>query len=480
VKRLLLQGLGRALRPARRRFLETLDDPAAAQARVLRRLTAHLCKSDYGRHLGVRTPDDFAALVPVVDYETLQPWLDRQRAREGAVLTDERVLFYEKTSGSSGAAKYIPYTASLRRSFSRMFAVWAADLLAIGPPFQSGKLYMSVSPSFAHEPPAERGVAVGMTDDREYLDGWLRRMVSPFVVYDAEAARARDVETFKRRTAELLVGSRDLEIMSVWSPSFLKVLLDEITERYGTDDWRALWPRLKLISCWASASAAPQARALARLMPGVMIQGKGLLATEAPITVPLIAARAPMPLVDEVLIELEDDAGQLVPVYEGVVGREYGVVVSQSGGLYRYRLHDRVMVAPHYRGTPGLEFVGRTGGISDLCGEKLNERFVAAALDGLAPAAFVKTLVPVREPRDHYVLIVDRLDGDPRALAATLDARLRRAHHYHHARELGQLGEPRVRVAANAAALVTAADVGRGMKLGDIKPRALHTGRLFA
>jgi hypothetical protein len=492
-RRALLGGVAAVLWPAQRRFAAALADPEAAQRRVQARLAARLAATEYGRHLGVRTPDDFAARVPVVDYDALAPWLARQRAEEGAVLTPERVLFYEKTSGSTGPAKYIPYTASLRRSFSRMFAVWAGDLLARGPGFTTGKLYMSVSPSFAHEASTARGVPVGMADDRDYLDGWLRRLSAPFIVADGSLARARSVEAFKERTCALLLGEPDLEVISVWSPSFLKVLLDQIVfERHiwaralaparrrallsDPVDWPRVWPRLRLVSCWADAAAAPQARALARLFPGVMVQGKGLLATEAPLTVPLVGAAGALPLVDEVLLELEDEDGRLVPVWAGEPGREYGVVVSQSGGLYRYRMGDRVVVGAGRGRTPGLTFVGRAVGTSDLVGEKLNERFVAQVLDEVARTAFVKTLVPVREPVDHYVLVVDRLDDDTRALAAALDGRLRRAHHYHHARELGQLGAPRACVAHDAAAIVSGDYGRRGVRLGDIKPRALHTG----
>ena len=474
----MLLGLRLALRPRLRRLLSALDDPAVAQQRVLFALTEQLRATDYGRHLRVRSPAEFLSRVPVVDYETIEPWLLRQRAQESAVLTAERVLFYEKTSGSTGPAKYIPYTAALRRTFSRMFAVWAADLLEHGPGFETGQLYMSVSPSFAPAATTEQHVPIGMNDDRDYLDGWLRHAASPLIVYDREAARARDVDSFKRRTAALLMKARDLEIISVWSPSFLKVLLDEIARQQGgaLGDFRRLWPRLKLVSCWAAAAAAPQARALARLLPGVMIQGKGLLATEAPITVPLIGAPGALPLVDSVLLELEADDGSLVPIHAGELGCEYNIVVSQAGGLYRYRLGDRVRVGARHRNTPSLDFVGRAGGVSDLVGEKLNERFVAEALDGVAHGAFVKTLVPVRQPVDHYVLLVDRLDDDAHALAASVDDRLRRAHHYHHARELGQLAAPRACVAADAASIVANAYASAGPKLGDIKPRALHTG----
>src|SRR5262249_18014393 len=152
-----------------------------------------------------------------------------------------------------------------------------------------------VSPSFSHEAPTAHGRPVGMADDRDYLDGWLRRATTPFLVGDPALAQARDVASFRRRTVELLLAESELEVISVWGPSFLKVLLDAIAyERHvfarglaparrrallrDPIDWPAVWPRLKLISTWADAGAATQAQALAALFPGVLVQGKGLLA----------------------------------------------------------------------------------------------------------------------------------------------------------------------------------------------------------
>src|SRR5207253_1141539 len=60
--------------------------------------------------------------------------------------------------------------------------------------------------------------------------------------------------------------------------------------------WDQLWPALKLLSCWTDGSSGLFVDSLSRRFPGVLLQGKGLLATEAPITIPLIYAPAPVPL----------------------------------------------------------------------------------------------------------------------------------------------------------------------------------------
>ncbi len=491
----LLRAAELALRPTSRAFHAALEHPWRSQEMVLERIARHAAASEYGRMLHVQSADDFRRRVPVVDYDALAPWLEKQRATEQRVLTDEPVLFYEKTSGSSGAAKLIPYTRSLKRSFSRMFAIWASDLVRHGPRLSRARLYFSVSPAFASGGTTEQGRPIGMQDDRDYLEGWLRHLVSPFLVDGTHAARASDAESFKWATALCLLGEPELEVISIWNPSFLQVHLAFIREHRSEllrasrlsgmraraldedeIDWSRVWPRLKLISCWASGAAQLQARALAASFPKVQVQGKGLLCTEAPITVPLCHAPGPVPLVDEVYLELEDDAGVLHPLEHAVEGAEYGLVVSQLGGLYRYRVGDRVRVGPRYRNTKTLELLGRAGGVSDLVGEKLNERFVQGVLESLsAQLSDFATLVPVREPEDRYALVLGRAPHEPRKLAEELDRRLRAAHHYRHARELGQLSAPLVCAGADAAEAVTALYQRRGLKWGDIKHRALHS-----
>jgi len=490
--RAVVKAFGAALSPAARRFERALAAPAAAQVRVRDHIAAQLARTEYGRSLGVRGPADFERRVPVVDHDRLAGWLARQRETEERVVTPDRVLFYEKTSGSSGPAKYIPYTAALRRSFSRAFAVWAPDLIARGPRFARGRIYLSLSPSFAHEADTARGVPVGMADDRDYLDGWLRRALAPFWV-GIGLDRERDPERFKRRTAMALLACAELEVISVWNPTFLLVHLDLIAERRDhfaagarlsgerlralmadPIDWTRVWPDLALVSCWTSAAAARPAERLRALFPGVLVQGKGLLATEAPVTIPYQPAGGCVPVLDEVYIELEKD-GELAPLAAARDGERYGIVVSQKGGLVRYRLGDVALVTHHHGSVPCLELIGRSGGVSDLCGEKLSEAFVAGALGALElGGSGFATLVPVREEGcDRYVLALDESRRPSGELACDLDRALGRAHHYAQARALGQLAAPAVWVSPAAPETIARFHMRRGMKWGDIKASAL-------
>ncbi len=410
----------------------------------------------------MRSLEDWHRL-PIVSYEDLQPWIERSTAHTSP-LTPERILFYEPTSGSSGPVKQIPYTRSLRRSFNHLFCVWAHDLIRHGPKFSKGKLYFSISPSFS------KSNSTGTTDDADYLDPWLRWLLKPFLVI---APTARSPKAFKENLAKTLLQTKDLEIISVWSPSFLTAQLDYIQSKIP---YAEQWPHLKLISCWDSATAADGAGSLRQHFPDVLIQGKGLLATEAPMTVPLIAAKGQVPLLDEIFFEFEDRKGDIYELHQLNERDTYEMIVSQMGGLYRYRMGDRVQVTHYFLKTPCLKFVGRGKDVSDLVGEKLHIQFVSDVIDRLnLPASGFQSLTPVMKPKAHYVLLLDKAEGCElakpiqRRIAQRLENLLCQSHHYQLARSLNQLAPARVVISADIAEQLASKKCKSGQRWGDIK-----------
>src|SRR5262249_38271918 len=101
-------------------------------------------------------------------------------------------------------------------------------------------------------------------------------------------------------------------LISVWHPSFLTLLLDALPAMWDrlldeiknggviargpkradelrrTDPFHpeTMWPNLALISCWGDAAAEMALADLKNRFPKTPIQSKGLLATEAFVTIP--------------------------------------------------------------------------------------------------------------------------------------------------------------------------------------------------
>ncbi len=473
--RWLIKALGTLLAPAARRFDQALAQPQVAQQRLQQSLVERLRRSEYGQSFGIETVEDWHKL-PIVTYEDIQSWIET-----GRTLTPDPILFYEKTSGSSGPAKQIPYTRALRQSFNTLFCIWAYDLITHGPRLQTGQVYMAISPKLLA--PGES--PSGLQDDSEYLDLWLRWLLKPFLVSPTDAHRPQRPDVFQSRLCKTLLLAENLEIISIWSPSFLAVQLDYIQTHWQTlqlqlspyrsqllashpIDWEALWPQLKLISCWDSAMAADQVSRLKAHFPNTLIQGKGLLATEAPMTVPLIPAQDCVPLLSEVFFEFEDGQGQLHLLHELQLGQTYTVIISQKGGLYRYRMCDRIQVTHYYRATPCLKFLGRSNSTSDLVGEKLSLAYVSQMMEQLdLPGTAFKCLAPRMSPQPHYTLLLDQ--PAEQSLAITLEQLLCENFHYRQARLLGQLQPVRIHSFPDMCQRLMDYHYRQGKRLGDVK-----------
>ena len=456
--------------PARQRFLRARREPRRAQLALLRGYLRRHAETDFGRrhqYGSISTLEELRDAVPVRSYEDFDPWIDRIRHGKPGVLTHEPVLMMEKTSGSSGPAKYIPYTASLRREFQEAVGAWFADLYLKRPALLRGSQYWSISPMARERETTPGGLPVGFDDDTEYLGALESRVMRWILAVPGDVGRIADVEESRRVTLGHLVRRRDLRLISVWNPSFLTLLLDGLPEGVSP---RELWPHLSLVSCWTSAAAARFAGELEELLPGVEIQGKGLLATEGVTSIPEIGRPAPSPALTSHFLEFIDDDGRARLVDELETGRRYGVVLTTGGGLARYATGDQVeAVAPG-----AIEFVGRGDHVSDLTGEKLSEPFVARVLgevgEGFALSGFVM-LAPEWDP-PRYALFVDtEVDDD---LARSVDKGLRSSVHYDYCRRLGQLDTVEVVRVRDAERRYLAACVARGQRAGDVKPVCLH------
>lgn len=486
--------------PAYLRFVHALDNPRAAQEQVLRQYIRRNARTDFGRRYGFDAIDSVGAFqrrVPIQDYDGLAPDIDRIAAGECNVLAAEPVTRLATSSGSTRARKLIPYTASLQREFNHAIGPWIVDLYQTYPSLALGCAYWSITPiaqqteELARPPNAP---PIGFEEDSAYLGDFRKRLVDAVMAVPADVRHLPDIDAFRFATLRHLLRRRDLRLISVWHPSFLELLLDAALARWdelladvarddarraaelrrvGPEAWDRVWPDLALISCWADAHASGAASALWRRVPHVRLQPKGLLATEAFVTIPF---RGHWPLaIRSHFFEFLADDGTVRLAHELRLGRRYGVVVTTGGGLWRYRLGDSVEVEGFVGRTPSLRFVGRVDHVVDRFGEKLNEAFVGQTIRDVIASAGVCTPFSMLAPNGPgYTLFIQSDDALPSRLAARLDDALRANPHYDYCRRLGQLQPPAVfAIRGDAYGRYVTALHRTGMRAGDAKATPL-------
>ncbi|PIK15765.1 GH3 auxin-responsive promoter family protein [Halobacteriovorax sp. JY17] len=429
------------------KFLSDLESPEKVQDQTLEDILELYNASPIAENLKLRNYEDFRTL-PISDYADIEEDLKDHR------LFPREVKTFEKTSGSSGKNKLIPYSKELLKSFQKLFIIWTMDILS-HIKFEKLTFYFSISPQFKELNSKAENEYETLESDKDYLGPLLSNIGSPFFVEVPFIRELKDPYEFKLLLSLYLISRRDLEIISIWSPSFLTELCHFIKENESTlikllnkGEYKEKWkfktlslerltlqtsfPSLKFISSWGSVNAREQFKELEELFPNVTIQRKGLLATEAPITLPLFSAKGFLPILSEVFFEFLNEEGNILRLHQLEVGGVYEIIISQKGGLYRYRIKDQIIVTHFYKSTPCFDFYGRRDALSDLVGEKLHERDIQDSFKDTS----AKVAIPSLKGKCYYILSSKDLEIKEKE---KIQIRLEENYHYQNSIKLGQL-----------------------------------------
>ncbi len=491
-------------RSGTRRFRQALKYPEAAQRerlhQVLRLAEGSVFSKDHDL-TSVTSLSEFKDKLPLRNWDELSPWRNRVEAGQQGILTRDPVLRLIPTSGSTQACKLVPTGRALLAEFQAALQPWLTGLLQDEPDLANGCSYWSISPPSTFAQNILSGFPVGFEDDTVYF-GPMAALISRMQAVPPSVATEKTTFDFRQRTLSYLLRRPDLRFVSIWHPSFFELLLDHLEEQWDSllhslsegqetgplplrrgDAKRAralrnsgprpqaLWPQLKVLSAWSDAASAGPAQALISRLPGVKLIPKGLVATEGIISLPWKGHR-PLAVTSHFL-EFLTESGDVLGAHQLEIGSSYEVVLTTSGGLWRLRTGDMVEVQSRVEATPSIRFLGRRGGIVDLCGEKLNEIHVMQCLDklhDLLPATAWRMLIPAQDGKG-YRLLLDQSQIKGEAAAQRLEQGLCENPHYAWARNLGQLRPVKVALVPTGAGARALNKLGEmGQSLGGAKP----------
>jgi hypothetical protein len=397
----------------------------------------------------IKTVEDFQKNVPITTYEDYIPFIERIKNGEQNILTAEKVLLLEPSSGSTSAKKLIPYTKGLKREFSTAIIKWLLDLNRHFPRLKWGQIYFSITPQAT----PQDGI-VGFGSDDEYIGGLVGKWVAKKFAVPNSVKNISDMDKFWETTVDYIKKAKNLRFISIWNPTFLLIMLEK-AQMSGKE----LFPALEVISCWADGNSEIPAKKLQAAFPDVYIQPKGLLATEGVMTIPIegVGKR----LTDSHFFEFRAENGEILTKERLKIGEKYDIILTTSGGFYRYDIGDIVL----YKNNLCFDFIGKRGNISDYFGEKLNEEHVSRVI---ADGQF-KLLVP---GDDRYILYSENAVDTEK-----IEAGLRENFHYDYCRKLGQLKPIRLEIIENGVKQYIENCLRFGLRLGDIKPAYLSNRR---
>ncbi|MFF8945220.1 GH3 auxin-responsive promoter family protein [Streptomyces sp. NPDC014864] len=477
--------------------------PALHQDRVLRELLEHNAGTEFGKEHGfasIRSFEEFRKAVPVRDYRGLSPWIEKMAAGARNVLTADDPAVYFTSSGTTGAHKKIPVTPSfMRRTFFPFYyAAWAPliehfpevltdrdavlnlkhDPLAAPPNTGSGRPHVGASQvdlggTFGEPLAAEPGssatwatLPVPVAADNHLHRMYLRLRLA--------------VESDVRCVIGInpaMVAALPYQL-KLWWPRLIKEIrdgtlggvpwgrrnheraaeLERLADHFGTVRPAHVWPRMKAVFCWTTGLASlylPRLRE--EFGTGVTVLPAPVAASEGPVGVALdrhgsagsLVVTASVYEFVEADTDISEDVETLRPE-DLEAGRDYHVVFSHIGGLFRYAVGDVVHVVDRSGGVPRVEYAGR-GGRSDVAGERLLEAPViralahAATATGLEPGNAACRVAAGPDGGHRYEFAVSHRTpwspGEGDRFAEALDGELcRQAPGYRTARATGRLG----------------------------------------
>lgn len=445
----------------------------------------------------INNVSDFQRLVPIVSYEDLSHLIINTSNGQSDCLFSGNPIAFERTSGSTSGQKLIPYSTESIDDFRHALLPWLGSL-AQHYKIQSGKAYWAISPATRQPEKTASGIPIGLPD-AAYLGEELIPFFLESSVVPPWVAIVSDISEWQLATLYYLVSCHDLQLISVWSPTFFLMLMDAIEGRraelekllkqggevaghtlreqpqayerlceyFRSQKTTSLWPELKVISCWADASSKSYANQIKNIFQDVPIQPKGLLLTEGVVTTPNTNGQLLL-TADCGFYEFMGVDNAIKLAHELTVGETYEVIITTSGGFYRYRTNDCVSCDGYNDSTPVLSFIGRSS-TSDLVGEKLTESFVATCLGDIEG---FKMLVPVEDSPTGYLLVLEGGENLS-SFITTVESRLKKNPHYEYARKVGQLQPLKALPLKNPLDIYVNSPLHEGTRLGDIKVPSL-------
>lgn len=522
-------------RSAIEHFMGQQAAAAETQRALLETFVGRNRDTAFGKEHGfaaIRTITDFRRQVPIRQWDEISPYIDRVVKGEHEALTQETPMMFHWTTGTTGTPKLIPYTRACEAATKHTLRLWVYTALRDNPGMLDGRAFALVNPGV--EGYTEHRIPFGSVSGNLYFrlpKGLRQHYTNAYDVYHIEDLQARFYtllrfaleqncsvavtgnpaslrslfEMADRLSEELFRDIHDGTLSSRFDvPMHIRTaavndlkanpararMLSQAKQANGTLRPMDYWPDLALTGVWLGGSMGHFAPSL-REWCGETFQFRdiGYMASEGIFSIPLAngtpdSALALHSAFFEFIPEADfgNDDAPILLAHELEAGKNYHVVVTTSGGLYRYAINDVIRVSEMVAGAPRIRFLYKGNNIQNIQGEMTSIDHVTAALAACTTPLGIalRHFQVVADQADRrYILHVEPTQAVPEpvlhALLASFDIELGRQNmNYEYFRDRGYLHTPRLRLMRTGWFAQIAADHGgQGYRAAQFKPSVL-------
>ncbi len=361
-----------------RRIRQLKENALENQERTFKYLISQLAQTEYGKSHRIKTNSTlktFRSNVPLVQYESIFPFIKRMILGEKNVLWPGRINWYAKSSGTTNdKSKYIPIpyinlrknhikgtkdTMSLIYSRKPNCAAFGAQNIIMGG---------SISP-FEENPKSKNG------DISAIMTYHMPAVGRPFFGVDFKTALLEDYEV---KINKIISQTAHKDIRMIGGvPTWLVVLIEKMLRHYGADNLLEIWENLE-VYIHGGVGFDPYINQFKKYIPRedflyheVYNASEGYFASQHDGTEEGMLLFTDNHMFYEFmpLEEWSNPNPKTLRLEEVEVDKPYGLVISSSSGLWRYVIGDTIQfthLKPYL-----IKVVGRLQQFINVFGEEL-------------------------------------------------------------------------------------------------------------
>ncbi len=441
-----------------------MKKPHEVQQRWLTHLLHTARQTEWGRrydYASIQSPAQYARRVPIQDYESLKPYIERMMYGEKDVLWGGQVRWFSKSSGTtSDKSKYIPVSShNLKKCHVR--SSWDTVTLFYHARPDARIFTQKVvlmGGSLAPFPPYPKtmvgDVSAIMMKHMPYVS-W------PFVTPDFKTGLMADFETKLERMAQIV--SQEDVIMIGGVPTWTVVLFRRILEITGKQHMLEVWPNFQVYT-HGGVSFAPYRRQFEQFFPSGQVDYQEIYnASEGYFAIQNDMSEEGMLLLLNNGIyyefmpmeEWDKEYPRTVPLWEVERDRNYAIVISTNSGLWRYTPGDTVMFTS--TGPYKIKVTGRTKQFVNAFGEEVmvenTEKALAETCRQLDATVAEYTVAPIYfeggksgKGGHEWLVEFEQAPADLDAFAEQLDRNLQRVNSDYEAKRFRSMALERLRI----------------------------------
>jgi len=456
-------------------FLQSQEAPMVAQEVSLRRILSSNKNTLFGKErdfarlanlTGRELWRHFRSSVPIASYEAFASKIELMKNGQKNVLIPGSPEMFSLTSGTTSEPKLCPVNRAFIVEHHRQHLIWMYKAFKDHPGINGGKYLVVASPPEMGR--TAGGIPFGAMSGKQLAVQSIpvrRRMAAPVEVQLLHDSTVRWLNTIL-----FALATPNLRVVTAVNPSSLLTISnkmgesgDELIERIasgrlwvdetadksitnrlaglfrrqperakrlaeilrveGTLPPAVVWPELSMLFTWQGGSSSFYLPYVAASWGQAPQRCLGLRASEGTFSIPLrdnepsgtlAVGGHVMEFIPAEMEEISPNTPTLL-VNQLEIGKLYRMVVTTSGGFYRYDLADLVEVTGRFGKTPEIAFVRRAGSVLSVTGEKVTEDQVVGAMRTVSEHRILLngyTLTWELDGEARYVLAVEWAGGE--------------------------------------------------------------------